>query len=164
MAGLSSRPPAIQLHEGGVVLEARRVGAAQLHLHVGIDDAGRKRRDLGAVDPRRIFERLRPFEPVEDDDVAYTYNRFQACRFDLDGEVVDPLTAEHRPLRELIAQTIKDVEMYAIELRAERGLNLLRRALATPDGSDAIWLRNAQTREQYLAEVVRPQCLRFYGA
>ena len=154
----------LHLHEGGVVLEARRVGAAQLHLHVGIDDAGRKRRDFGAVDPQRFFERLRPFEPVEDDYLAYTYNRFQACRFGLDGEVVDPLTAEHRPQRELIAQTIEDVEMHAIELRAERGLNLLRRALATPDGSDATWLRNAQTRAQYLPEVVRQQCLRFEGA
>ena len=29
----------------------------------------------------------RPFEPVEDDYLAYTYNRFQACRFGLAGEV-----------------------------------------------------------------------------
>jgi len=96
----------------------------------------------------------RPFEPNEDDYLVYTYNRFQACRFGLDGVVVEPRTAEHRPLRELIAQTIKDVEMHAIELRAERGLALLREVLVAEDGSDAAWLRSAQAREQYLPEVV----------
>jgi carboxylate-amine ligase len=106
----------------------------------------------------------KPFEPNEDDYLAYTYNRFQACRFGLDGEVVDPHTAEHRPLRDLIAQTIKDVELHAIELRAEPGLMLLREALAADDGSDATWLRCAQASEQYLPEVVRQQCLRFEGA
>ena len=105
----------------------------------------------------------KPFEPVEDDYLAYTYNRFQACRFGLDGEVVNPLTAEHRPLRDLIAQTIKDVELHAIELRAEKGLMLLREALRADPGTDADWLRNAQASEQYLPEVVRQQCLRFEG-
>jgi carboxylate-amine ligase len=106
----------------------------------------------------------RPFEPHEDDYLAYNYNRFQACRFGLDGEVVDPQTAEHRPLRELIAQTLVAVEQHAIELRAERGLTSLRAALGAADGSDAAWLRGVQSREQYLPEVVRPQCLRFEGA
>jgi carboxylate-amine ligase len=105
----------------------------------------------------------RPFEPHEDDYLAYTYNRFQACRFGLDGEVVDPRTAEHRSLRDLIAQTIKDVELHAIELRSERALTLLREALTAADGSDATWLRNTQATEQYLPEVVRQQCLRFEG-
>jgi carboxylate-amine ligase len=113
----------------------------------------------------RWLVKERPFEPQEDDYLAYTYNRFQACRFGLDGEVVDPTTAEHQPLRELIRQTIDAVEMHAIELHAERGLLLLRQALADPDtGTDAAWLRAAQAREQYLPEVVRQQCLRFEGA
>jgi glutamate---cysteine ligase / carboxylate-amine ligase len=106
----------------------------------------------------------RPFEPQEDDYLAYTYNRFQACRFGLDGEVVDPSTAEHRPLRELILQTLQDVEMHAIELHAERGLLLLRDLLTRGEPSDADWLRGVQQREQYLPEVVRRQCLRFEGA
>jgi glutamate---cysteine ligase / carboxylate-amine ligase len=77
--------------------------------------------------------------------------------------VVDPVTAEHRPLRELIRQTIDAVEMHAIELHAERGLVLLKQALADPLGSDAAWLRAAQARERYLPEVVRQQCVRFEG-
>lgn len=105
----------------------------------------------------------KPFEPQDDDYLVYTYNRFQACRFGLDGEVVDPRTAEHKPLRQLIAQTLQQVEMHAIELRAEKGLLLLRDQLTRDQPSDAGWLRATQQREQYLPEVVRQQCLRFEG-
>jgi carboxylate-amine ligase len=106
----------------------------------------------------------RPFEPQEDDYLAYTYNRFQACRFGLDGEVVDPATAEHRPLRELIRETVRNVELHAIELHAERGLQLLLQTLDAPDGGDASWLRSVQNREQFLPEAVRQACERFEGA
>jgi len=111
----------------------------------------------------RWLAKERPFEPQEDDYLAYTYNRFQACRFGLDGEVVDPITAVHRPLRELIRETIDAVEMHAIELHAERGLMLLKDTLSLEHGTDAAWLRAAQERERYLPEVVRQQCLRFEG-
>jgi glutamate---cysteine ligase / carboxylate-amine ligase len=111
----------------------------------------------------RWLMRERPFEPHEDDYLAYTYNRFQACRFGLDGEVVDPVTAIHRPIRELILETIDAVEMHAIELHAERGLMLLKDALAQEPSTDAAWLRAAQDKEQFLPEVVRQQCLKFEG-
>jgi carboxylate-amine ligase len=111
----------------------------------------------------RWLVRERPIEPHEDDYLAYTYNRFQACRFGLDGEVVDPRTAEHRPLRALIRDTLAAVEMHAIELHAERGLAELRALLDDPLGSDADWLRAQQQDEQFLPEVVRRQCLRFEG-
>ncbi|HET9977028.1 MAG TPA: YbdK family carboxylate-amine ligase [Burkholderiaceae bacterium] len=109
----------------------------------------------------RWLVKERPFEPREDDYLAYTYNRFQACRFGLDGEVVDPITTEHRPLRELIGETIDAVEMHAIELHAERGLAPLKEALVSDVGTDAAWLRAVQAKEQYLPEVVRQQCSRF---
>jgi carboxylate-amine ligase len=105
----------------------------------------------------------KPFEPQEDDYLAYTYNRFQACRFGLDGEVVDPATAERRVLRELIRETIHNVELQAIELHAERGLQLLLASLDSAEGSDAAWLRSVQQREQFLPEMVRQQCARFEG-
>jgi glutamate---cysteine ligase / carboxylate-amine ligase len=111
----------------------------------------------------RWLMRERPFEPQEDDYLAYTYNRFQACRFGLEGEVVDPVTAIHRPIRELILETIDAVEMHAIELHAERGLMLIKEALAQEPSTDAAWLRAAQDKEQFLPEVVRQQCLRFEG-
>jgi glutamate---cysteine ligase / carboxylate-amine ligase len=105
----------------------------------------------------------RPFEPHEDDYLAYTYNRFQACRFGLDGEVVDPLTAEHHPLRDVIRDTLRKLEVHAIELQADDGLNLIRECLTREDGSDAVWLRAMQTGQRYLPEVVRRQCERFEG-
>ncbi|MCU0773018.1 MAG: YbdK family carboxylate-amine ligase [Ideonella sp.] len=106
----------------------------------------------------------RPVQPHEDDYLAYTYNRFQACRFGLDGVVVDSRTAEHRPIRSLILETLAKVESHAIELQAEAGLRLLRGLLERDACSDAAWLREVQDREQYLPEVVRQQTLRFAGA
>jgi carboxylate-amine ligase len=111
----------------------------------------------------RWLAKDKPLQPQEDDYLAYTYNRFQACRFGLDGEVVDPVTAVHRPLRELIRETIEAVEMHAIELHAERGLAVIREALAQEPGTDAMWLRQAQAQEQFLPEVVRQQCVKFEG-
>lgn len=105
----------------------------------------------------------RPVQPHEDDYLAYTYNRFQACRFGLDGVVVDARTAEHRPIRSLILETLAKVESHAIELQAEAGLRLLRGLIERDAGSDAAWLREVQAREQYLPEVVRQQTLRFAG-
>jgi carboxylate-amine ligase len=106
----------------------------------------------------------RPFEPQEDDYLVYTYNRFQACRFGLDGMVVDPLTAEHRPLRDLVRETIHRIGAHAVDLRAGDGLHHLLDMLRDPLGSDAVWLRDVQQREQFLPEVVRQQCVRFEGA
>jgi carboxylate-amine ligase len=66
-------------------------------------------------------------------------------------------------LRELISETIEAVEMHAIELHAERGLAVIREALAQEPGTDAMWLRQAQAQEQFLPEVVRQQCVKFEG-
>jgi carboxylate-amine ligase len=111
----------------------------------------------------RWLMKERPFEPEEDDYLVYTYNRFQACRFGLDGEVVDPLTAEHRPLRDLIRETIHRIGAHAVDLQAGDGLHHLLDMLRDPLGSDASWLRDVQRREQFLPEVVRQQCVRFEG-
>ena len=105
----------------------------------------------------------KPFQPQEDDYLVYTYNRFQACRFGLDGVVVDPQTAEHRPLRDLIRETIHRVGPHAVELQAEAGLHYLLDCLRDDHGSDAAWLRSVQAQQQFLPEVVRQQCVRFEG-
>ncbi len=102
----------------------------------------------------------KPFEPAEDDYLPYTFNRFQACRFGLDGTFVDPKTGEHRSLREDIEATLKALEVHAMELKAEDGLNYLRAELAGT-GNDATWLRSLHAKEKLLPEVVRQQCLRW---
>jgi glutamate---cysteine ligase / carboxylate-amine ligase len=104
----------------------------------------------------------RPFQPDEDDYLPYTFNRFQACRFGLDGSFVDPKTGEHRSLREDLALTLPALEEHAIELRAEAALRLLQRELAGY-GNDATWIRAAHAREHLLPEVVRQQTLRWAG-
>ena len=50
----------------------------------------------------RWLREERPFVLGEDDYLPYTFNRFQACRFGLDGTYVDPASGEHRTLRDEI--------------------------------------------------------------
>ncbi|MDY0745885.1 YbdK family carboxylate-amine ligase [Paucibacter sp. R3-3] len=104
----------------------------------------------------------KPFEPAEDDYLPYTFNRFQACRFGLDGTFVDPKTGEHRTLRDDIESTLKALEIHAMELKAEGAIALIRSELAG-FGNDAAWLRSIQAKENLLPEVVRRQCLRWAG-
>ncbi|CAN5326820.1 YbdK family carboxylate-amine ligase [soil metagenome] len=104
----------------------------------------------------------KPFEPHEDDYLPYTFNRFQACRFGLDGTFVDPSTGEHRRLRDDIEASLQTLEIHAMELGAEDALSYLRKELAGA-GNDASWLRGVHEREQLLPEVVRQQCRRWAG-
>ena len=105
----------------------------------------------------------RPFEAAEDDYLPYTFNRFQACRFGLDGTFVDPKTGEHRVLRDDIRATLDALEIHAMELRAEPAIAYIRAELAG-DGNDATWIRAVEQREHMLSEVVRQQCLRWKDA
>lgn len=104
----------------------------------------------------------RPWEPSEDDGLPYTFNRFQACRFGLDGTFVDPKTGEHRPLRDDILATLDKLEIHAMELRCEEALKLLRDEI-NGNGNDATWIRGTFDREHLLPEVVRQQCARWGG-
>jgi carboxylate-amine ligase len=105
----------------------------------------------------------RPFELSEDDYLAYAFNRFQACRFGLDGTYVDPSSGEHRVLRDELNTLLDKLEVHAMELRAEEAIALVRRELAGT-GNDAGWLRALYEREHQLSEVVRRQTLRWAGA
>lgn len=77
--------------------------------------------------------------PLEDDYLVYNYNRFQACRFGLDGSIVHPKTYETRSLREDILATLRMMEPYAEKLEALPALAHLYDT--THDGSDAHYLR-----------------------
>jgi carboxylate-amine ligase len=101
-----------------------------------------------------------PFEPAEDDYLVYTFNRFQACRFGLDGDFVDPHSHEHRTIRDDIAATLARIEAHAIALGAEDACRQVRDDIAGR-GNDASWIRATHAREGSLAEVVRQQCLRW---
>lgn len=98
----------------------------------------------------------RPHPLCEDDYLPYTFNRFQACRFGLEGTFVDPTSGEHRTLREEILASFAALEVHAMELRAEPAITLLREQVLGI-GNDAAWIRSLQQREQLLPEVVRQQ-------
>ncbi|MDO9089316.1 MAG: YbdK family carboxylate-amine ligase [Burkholderiaceae bacterium] len=108
------------------------------------------------------FMQDQPFMPSEDDYLVYTYNRFQACRFGLEAVYVDPASGEHMTLREHILMTLRAVEPHARRVDASAALHLLRGSV-DPSGNDARWLRERQSHERLLAEVVRQAAQRFRG-
>lgn len=103
-----------------------------------------------------------PFVPAEDDYMVYTYNRFQACRFGLEAVYVDPASGRHMPLRDHILQTLKLLAPHAQRLGAGPAIQLLAED-AELGANDARWLRQRQSRERLLAEVVRQGAERFKG-
>ena len=108
------------------------------------------------------FLHEQPFVPQEDDYMVYTYNRFQACRFGLDAVYVEPETGEHVPLREHIVRTLRQIDAHAVDLGASAAIDMLRLS-ADMGVNDAKWLRETQSRERLLAEVVRQGANRFRG-
>ncbi len=104
-----------------------------------------------------------PFMPDEDDYLAYTTNRFQACRFGLEANYVDAATGSHMPLRDHILLTMHQVQRHAESQGAAAALHLLRGDV-TAGQNDARWLRDRQHEEQLLAEVTRQAARRFRGS
>ena len=109
----------------------------------------------------RWLREERPFEPVEDDYLVYTFNRFQACRFGLAGEVVDPKTKQRSKLRDDILRTLTRIGEHALDLRALDACNLIRDSLV--EGNDANWLRAQRRVGVPLAAVVEQAALRWAG-
>jgi len=77
--------------------------------------------------------------PTEDDYLVYNYNRFQACRFGLDGTLVHPKTHETLSLREDILTTLRHIEQHAEALGGLAALEHLYPVIH--EGSDASYLR-----------------------
>lgn len=77
--------------------------------------------------------------PSESDYLVYNYNRFQACRFGLDGTIVHPKTYESITLREDILATLRRVEGHAEAMGAVAALSHLKQV--AHEGSDANYLR-----------------------
>ncbi len=87
---------------------------------------------------RFLLERSEP-APTEDDYLVYNYNRFQACRFGLDGLIVHPKSYETLSLREDILTTLRRIEPHAEALDGLAALEHLYRTVQ--EGSDAARLR-----------------------
>ena len=100
----------------------------------------------------RYLREEKPFEPAEDDYLVYTFNRFQACRFGLDGVIVDPKTKQRQRIRDDILRTLARVDEHALDLHALEGSNLIRDSLFA--GNDASWLRSRRSGGHPLSSVV----------
>jgi carboxylate-amine ligase len=107
----------------------------------------------------RHLREERPFEPAEDDYLVYNFNRFQACRFGLDGEIVDPKTKQRSKLRDDIIRTLARIEPHALDLQALEACNLVRELLT--DGNDASWLRQQRRGQTPMPAVVEAAAARW---
>ncbi len=93
---------------------------------------------------RHLLER-REVPPVEDDYLVYNYNRFQACRFGLDGAITHPKTYATTSLREDILSTLRQMAPHGEALGGSAGLQHLTEAAM--HGTHAHYLRSRYQRQ-----------------
>jgi len=105
-----------------------------------------------------LLERNEP-DPAEDDYLVYNYNRFQACRFGLDGTLVHPKSYEQIPLREDILTTLRRIQPQADFLRCDPALEYIRQTVEK--GSDAAYLRG-EYQERGSVEGMVDSALQFF--
>jgi len=96
----------------------------------------------------------RPLEPSADVYRVYGYNRFLACRFGLEAEVIDPYERRRRLLSEEIGYTLGLVGPYASDEAGAGALQQLREAATTRRG-DSVLLRERMAQSKSLSDVVR---------
>ena len=97
--------------------------------------------------------------PAEDDYLVYTYNRFQACRFGLDGLVVHPKSYEQISLREDVLRTLRRLSPQADLLGSAAALESLHELVYR--GNGALWLREERERVGSVEGVVDAAIRRF---
>jgi carboxylate-amine ligase len=95
----------------------------------------------------------RPVTVHEDMYLTYTYNRFQACRFGLEGLMIDPASHEHRPIHEDIVATVDSLATHAQELESTDAMRQIR-DYATSRANDAAWMREHYRRSESLADLM----------
>ncbi|TSE22043.1 YbdK family carboxylate-amine ligase [Tepidimonas aquatica] len=92
--------------------------------------------------------------PEEDDYLVYTYNRFQACRFGLDGTMVHPRTREALSIREDVLTTVRRLAPHTQALGSEAALVEIEQ-VAAKLGNHASHLRAVHARTGNIQGVVR---------
>ena len=102
----------------------------------------------------RYLSEDKPLEPSEDVYLVYGYNRFLACRFGLDAEVIDPYERRKRLLCEEIGYTLGLVSRYASDEAGAAALLRLRDVASLRRG-DAVLLRERLAQSGSLSDVVR---------
>ncbi|EKS69197.1 MULTISPECIES: YbdK family carboxylate-amine ligase [Caballeronia] len=101
----------------------------------------------------------KPLTPREDDYLVYTFNRFEACRFGLEGTCIHPQTGERQTIGEDILATLDVLAPHAEALGSQAALAEV--ADIARGVNDATWLRGVVDKEKSLHEAVRQQCLQW---
>ena len=91
---------------------------------------------------------------------VYGYNRFEACRFGFEAELVDAYTRKHVVLRDDLLETLKRLRPLAVRLGTSKAVNPLI-ALAERDQNDSRWLRERFQETRSFPDVVRLQAQRW---
>lgn len=87
----------------------------------------------------RMLLEAPPFELSEDIYLVYGVNRFQACRFGLDGQIIDAATRETRSIADDVRLTIKQLRERTDASGAHEALDEIVRCLE--HGNHARWMR-----------------------
>ena len=98
----------------------------------------------------------RPLPASRDVYALYSYNRFQACRYGLEGKLVDAYSQKHAPIREDILDTLRVIGSHAGQIGAGEALARLGESVSA-DYTDAAWLREAYRSSGSLNDVARLQ-------
>ncbi len=99
--------------------------------------------------------------PREDDYLVYNYNRFQACRFGLDGNIVLPQEHQQVTLRDDILATLARIAPHAERLGS--GAALAHLARVTKAVGDAAQLRIVHEHEGSVEAMVNLALGKFRG-
>lgn len=99
----------------------------------------------------------RPFVPRSEDYLLYRFNRFQACRFGLEGMLTDVRTGEQRTMAEDILPLLDTLAPYAAQLQASSALEAIEGYVRNND-SDTRRIRQFITEGGLLTELMREHC------
>jgi carboxylate-amine ligase len=105
-----------------------------------------------------LAERSR--EPSRTVYLVNSHNRFEACRFGLRGEIVEPYAGAKKRIGDDILETLDLVASHARRLDCAGTLTDLA-AMVRGDATDANWLRARHAARGSLADVVRDACERW---
>ncbi len=99
----------------------------------------------------------RPFVPRSEDYLLYRFNRFQACRYGLEGTLTDVRNGEQRTIAEDLLPLLDTLAPYAAELRAESALEAIHDSVRN-NASDTAQIRDFMAGGGLLTELVRENC------
>ena len=102
---------------------------------------------------RHLLERNEP-PPEEDDYLVYNYNRFQACRFGMDGMMVNPKSREQISIREDVLATLRVLQPHMLALDSLPAIDELEKVTGS-EGNHATWLRRCFAEFGSVQGVVR---------